>query len=426
MNLKTELICVGTELLEGKLNTNSSYIGDRLASIGLNLAFETTVGDNLAELKRTFEAALERSNIIIVTGGLGPTFDDLTREALAETLDRPLRLDREALSEIAAMFVKRNIDMPKNNERQAFIIEGAKLLRNALGTAPGQMVEVEKKKRKAIVFLLPGPPKEMQPLFEASVFPELKKHSRGFRKKFVLHVYGLGESAADERIRPIIDAERKIEKESVFFTILAHQSIVDIHASVRGTDEMLVDETITTLKKEFSDALGDDIYGSDRQTLESVVGELLAKNRKTLSMAESCTGGLISERITSVPGSSMYFREAAVVYSNETKHKLLGVNEETLKLYGAVSAQTAVEMAQGIKNISGTDYAVSVTGIAGPSGGTKEKPVGLVYVGICGPKIHSAFECHFRGSRSDVRQAAANKALDLLRRQIIEDHKTRI
>ena len=424
--MKTELICVGTELLEGKLNTNSSYIGEKMSALGLGLSYVTTVGDTEAEIESAVRSAVERSSLVLITGGLGPTFDDLTRESVAKATSKKLVLNREALSSIARMFVKRGIDMPKNNERQAYLIEGAQLLENLHGTAPGQLLKVDKasqkgKKDAALIFLLPGPPREMQLMFDSFVMPQLKKYETMIKKSFVLHLFGLGESAVDEKIRGIVEAERKLDSGFVSFTILAHQMIVDIKANICGKDEMLVDEMLHNIKNEFYEALGDNIYGTDRETLESVTGALLMKNKKTIAAAESCTGGLLSQKLTSVPGSSFYYKQGFITYSNESKVSRLGVKEETLNKYGAVSEEIALEMAQGAKKAAGTDFALSITGVAGPSGGTKEKPVGLVYIGISGPSIDRTVRSGsiWAGSRSDIRERAANLALDTLRRCLI-------
>ena len=422
--MNTELICVGTELLEGKLNTNSSYIGERLDTLGLSLDYIVTVGDGLEKLETAIENALKRSAVVIVTGGLGPTFDDITREAVSKATGRKLVLNREALSSIAAMFVKRGVDMPKNNERQAYMLEGAKVLANPLGTAPGQFLKIEKtagkdRKAGAFVFLLPGPPREMQDMFDREVFPCLKKYETSIKKSFILHVCGMSESLVDEKIKHIVDAERKLDFGSVSFTILAHQTIIDLKTSVSGKDEMLVDEIFQNIKNEFYDALGSNIYGADKATLESVVGDLLMKHKLTLTVAESCTGGMLSQKITSVPGSSFYFMEGFVVYSNKSKMRQLGVREETINNCGAVSEETALEMARGAKIVSGADYAVSITGVAGPSGGTPKKPIGLVFIGLAGPGEEQVFSSNFPGSRGNIRERSANIALDKLRRSLL-------
>jgi nicotinamide-nucleotide amidase len=275
---------------------------------------------------------------------------------------------------------------------------------------------------KTLFFLLPGPPREMQPMFEHHVLPQVKKYASGIKKSFVLHMCGLGESAADEKIRPIIEAERKLESGIVDFTILAHQMLVDIKASVSGKDEMLIDETITNLRHEFREVLGDNIYGEDRQTLEGAVGDLLVKHKRTLALAESCTGGLVAQKITNVAGSSLYFRQGVVTYSNESKISLLGVEEPVLIEVGAVSAEVAVAMASGALESFAADLAVSVTGIAGPGGGTAEKPVGLVWFGLASSDHEEPMTVRreFSGSRRGaIRLRATALALDLLRREAL-------
>ncbi|MCX5781475.1 MAG: competence/damage-inducible protein A [Elusimicrobia bacterium] len=424
--MKTELICVGTELLTGKLNSNSSFIGDRLSLLGLDLSYVTTVGDNNDDIEEAFSKAIKRSQIIIATGGLGPTFDDLTGEIAAKVLDKKLILDKGILEAIKEFFKKRKTDMPKNNERQAYIIDGAKPIANKYGTAPGQIIELEDSKKgkgkiSKVLFLLPGPPREMQPMFEEMVFPYLKKYESKIKKVTTLHISGMSESQVDEKIRPIIEAERELEKETVSFTILAHQMIIDLKISVCGEDEMLVDEIMHNLKKEFRDCLGDNIFGTDKDSLEGVIGKLLVERKNTLSVAESCTGGMVSQKITSIPGSSIYFKEGVVSYSNDAKTKVLGVKTETLSAFGSVSENTALEMAKGVKKLSQTDYALGITGIAGPAGGTEEKPVGIVFIALSSPTIEKVYNYRFIGNRNEIRERSANTALDILRRQLIED-----
>ncbi|MCX5778515.1 MAG: competence/damage-inducible protein A [Elusimicrobia bacterium] len=413
--MKTELICVGTELLSGKLNTNACFVGEQLSSIGLDLSFVTTVGDSPADMRVAVATALGRSQIIILTGGLGPTFDDLTREAVAAALGRPLVVNAHALASIKEFFSKRAVAMPNINEVQAQVIEGAVLLPNPAGTAPGQMIDYQKAK----IFLLPGPPREMQAMFDASVFPLLKKYETRIKKTFTLHIFGMGESLVDEKIRSVIEAERAMEADTVSFTILAHQMVVDIRASVTHRDEMIVDEIMRTLKHEFYEILGDAIYGENDDSLESVVGSLLGKHHATLSLAESCTGGLVAHRITNVAGSSLYFKQGVIAYANDAKQTLLGVNAATIEKFGAVSAETAREMALGARKIAASDYAISLTGIAGPTGGTQEKPAGLVYIGIVGPAFEKVAAHRFIGNRLEIRERAANMALDMLRRELM-------
>ncbi|GHT38982.1 putative competence-damage inducible protein [Endomicrobiia bacterium] len=416
-----ELICTGSELLSGKTNTNAAYIGSKLSSIGLELSFATNVGDRKQDLIQEFKRAFERSSVIITTGGLGPTFDDITVESVAECLNREIYLDKKVLKSIKEYFSKRAAtSIPKINERQANIIKGAKVLKNHLGTAPGQMLCFEfkngEKKYSRILFLFPGPPKEMQPMFEENVEPFLKGYLIGVKKNSVLHVFGIAESDVAERIKPVMEEANSNYGKAVEFGILANDSIVDVKFSVSGGDELFVDKIIKNLKLEVNNVLKDNIFGSDSDTLASVAGRLLIEKKKTVSFAESCTGGKIAATITDVPGSSLYFKSSVVTYSNESKIKLLGVKKETLSSFGAVSKETAKEMAKGVLKLSGSDYAFSVTGIAGP-GGAREKPVGLVYIGFADKKKTESFKFNFNGTRKDIRERTVNTVLDLLRRK---------
>jgi nicotinamide-nucleotide amidase len=423
--VKIELICTGSELLAGKLNTNAAYIGSRLFNIGLELSCITDIGDKKQDLAKHFNIAFSRSNIIVVTGGLGPTFDDITVETAAECLRLPIYSDEKVLKSIQEYFAKKSISkIPKINERQANILSGAKVLENRLGTAPGQMLHFEfksdgKKCRKTL-FLLPGPPREMKPMFEENVEPFLKSYSSGIRKNVSLRVFGLSESAIAEAIKPVIEEAKFGDSQTVEFGILASDSIVDIKFAVSGSDEFVVDSSIKNLNLRFGEVLKDNIFGYNDDSLASVVGKLLIQKRKTISFAESCTGGKIASAITDIAGSSLYFKSSVVTYSNESKLKILGVKEETLKKFGAVSEETAKEMARGILNLSGSDYAFSVTGIAGPGGGSKDKPVGLVYVGFANNKKAESFKFNFVGTRKDIRDKTVNTVLDCLRKKLIE------
>jgi nicotinamide-nucleotide amidase len=423
--VKIELICTGSELLAGKLNTNAAYIGSRLFNIGLELSCITDIGDKKQDLAKHFNIAFSRSNIIVVTGGLGPTFDDITVETAAECLRLPIYSDEKVLKSIQEYFAKKSISkIPKINERQANILSGAKVLENRLGTAPGQMLHFEfksdgKKCRKTL-FLLHGHPREMKPMFEENVEPFLKSYSSGIRKNVSLRVFGLSESAIAEAIKPVIEEAKFGDSQTVEFGILASDSIVDIKFVVSGSDEFVVDSSIKNLNLRFGEVLKDNIFGYNDDSLASVVGKLLIQKRKTISFAESCTGGKIASAITDIAGSSLYFKSSVVTYSNESKLKILGVKEETLKKFGAVSEETAKEMARGILNLSGSDYAFSVTGIAGPGGGSKDKPVGLVYVGFADNKKAESFKFNFVGTRKDIRDKTVNTVLDCLRKKLIE------
>ncbi|MFA5779505.1 MAG: competence/damage-inducible protein A [Elusimicrobiota bacterium] len=414
--MHTEIICIGSELLIGSINTNGTYISEKLATIGLKVNREITVGDDFSELENVFAESFSRSNIVVATGGLGPTFDDITREAVSKATGKKLVLNKNVLETISEFFEKKKIKMPKDNEKQAYILEGAEIISNDLGTAAGQILKINGK----IIILLPGPPREIRPMFENTVLPYLKKRfERGLLKIKVLHTVGLAESVVDEKIRKIVDIERKLEGNEVSFSILAKHTGVDIKIIASGTDEMLIDKTIQNLKKEFYGVLKDAIFGEDNQTLESVVGELLLKKRKTLAVAESCTGGLISHRLTNVAGSSMYFKESIVTYSDISKKLLLGVKDETLNKYGAVSGEVAQEMAEGIKKTSGTNFGISTTGIAGPKPSSTGKPVGLVFIAIASADGTKVQQFQFTGSRAEIKDKIATAALDILRISLI-------
>lgn len=426
--MKVEMVCVGTELLKGKVNTDNAYLGEKLDSIGLAIDRETTVADDREKIEGVLQEVLNRSDIVITTGGLGPTFDDLTREVMAKVLKKKLVFDPEVMHQIAAHFAKRDLEMPKNNERQAYIIEGAKVIPNKVGTAPGMIVERKtmagsksKVQKGKVIIMLPGPPREMKPMVEEVVLPYLKeRYERKILKKCVLHISGLTESAVYEKIKEVVEIERMMEGGILRFSILAHLAKIDVEISGEGENELLVDEMLHKAKQEIYDCLGDCIYGEDEDTLESVVGRLLLSKRLTLAVAESCTGGLIGDRITDFAGSSVYFKEGVVAYSNEAKVRILGIKEETLNESGAVSRESALEMASGIQRISGTDIGLATTGIAGPTGGTAEKPVGLVYVALMWPEmgVEICKEFRFSGKRREIKESTVANALDILRKAL--------
>jgi len=426
--MKVEIICVGTELLKGKVNTDNAYLGEQLDSIGLTVDRETTVADDREKIESVLQEALNRSDIVITTGGLGPTFDDLTREVMAKVLKKKLIFDGEVMHQIAAHFAKRDLEMPKNNERQAYIIEGAEVITNKVGTAPGMIVERKtmaaakaKVQKGKVIIMLPGPPREMKPMVEGVVLPYLKeRYERKILKRCVLHISGLTESTVYEKIKEVVEIERMMEGGILRFSILAHLAKIDVEISGEGENELLVDEMLHKAKQEIYDCLGDHIYGEDEDTLESVVGRLLLGKRLTLAVAESCTGGLIGDRITDFAGSSVYFKEGVVAYSNEAKVRILGVKEETLNESSAVSPESALEMARGIQRISGTDIGLASTGIAGPTGGTAEKPVGLVYVALVWPEmgVETCKEFRFSGKRREVKENTVANALDILRKAL--------
>ena len=426
--MKVELVSIGTELLKGKINTDIAYLGEKLDSIGLAIERETTVSDDREKIESVFRETLDRSDIMITTGGLGPTFDDLTRDVMAKVLKKKLVFDSEVMHQIAAHFAMRDLEMPKENERQAYIIEGARVIPNKVGTAPGMILErrakagTKSKVQKVMVIMLPGPPREMRPMVEEFVLPYLKeKYERKILKKCVLHISGLTESAVYEKIKEVVEIERRMEGGILRFSMLAHLAMVDVEISGEGENELLVDEMLHKSRQEIYDCLGDHIYGQDEDTLQSVVAGLLLKKRLKLAVAESCTGGAIGDRITDVSGSSVYFNEGIVAYSNEAKVRILGVKGETLNEFGAVSRETALEMARGVERISGADIGLATTGIAGPTGGTSQKPVGLVHIALVWPGagVEICNEFHFTGQRREIKESTVITALDILRRALI-------
>jgi len=412
---RVELICVGTELLTGKTNTHGATLAQRLEAAGLVLARETTVGDDPVEMRAAFAEAWRHGGVILCTGGLGPTFDDITRDVWSRVTGRRLLLQPAIAREIEEKFRRRGLRMPPDNRRQACVLRGARVLVNAHGTAPGQMLSIGNK----TLVLLPGPGREMTPIFDRDVFPVLRGLHPGARDSRIYRVYGVPESAIDERMRPLVRRHIGRGGVDVVWGILAQGFIVDIKFAVSGNDPTAVRRTASRVEADVLRRFGKNIYGRGRETLEESVGRLLSAKKRTLALAESCTGGLLSQKITRVPGSSAYFLQGLVTYSNQAKERLLGVRRATLAKHGAVSKPAALAMARGARRRAGADYGMSVTGIAGPEGGTAEKPVGLVYIALDGPGGAVCVENRFPGGREQVRERAALAALDLLRRRLL-------
>jgi len=409
---RVELLCVGSELLGGKVNTHQAYISLALAKLGLPLSRESSLPDDLAPLRRAVAEAFSRADALIVCGGLGPTFDDITREAAADALGRPLIFKPELFAQIKRRFKRFRTAMPAENRRQAFVIEGARALKNDFGSAPGQWLELSSAggSRPKTLALLPGPFAELSPMFEREILPRLKSlYVRGiFSRALSVHLAGISESAADERLQVLTRKPQPGET----FTILAGRGQVDFHAAVRAASAAAAEQKITRVRRLIRRAVGTHAFGEGESTLESAAGNLLRRRRLTLAAAESCTAGFFSGRVTAVPGSSDYFKGGVISYSNDLKIRLLGVSPKTLKRRGAVSAECAREMAEGARRAAGASIGISITGIAGPSGGTKAKPVGLVYIGLAGPDGRTeAWQGRFLGSRQTVRERAAAAAL---------------
>ncbi|WAM34976.1 competence/damage-inducible protein A [Caldicellulosiruptor morganii] len=406
-----EIICVGTELLLGQIvNTNAQYLSQKLAELGIDLYFQTTVGDNLIRLKNAIEIASKRADILIFTGGLGPTSDDITREAVCEYFGKRLILDQEILHRIENYFKRIGVKMPEINKKQAYVPEGAIILENKHGTAPGLIIEENNK----IAILLPGPPFEMQPMFEEYVIPYLERFSNQKIFSRVLKFVGIGESSIEERLKDLIENQTDPS-----LALYAKPFEVELRISTKKSSKDLAKDLLDQMESRVRALLGEYIYGVDNQTLEEVIVEMLMQKGLKVSVAESCTGGLICNKITNVPGASNVFDRGFITYSNQAKIKELGVSDQALKNFGAVSHEVAKQMALGALNNSLADIAISTTGIAGPTGATNTKPVGLVYVGIATKNYVDSFEFRFSGDRLKIKESASKAALNVLRRALI-------
>ncbi|HLE61513.1 MAG TPA: competence/damage-inducible protein A, partial [Pyrinomonadaceae bacterium] len=373
--LTAEIIAIGSELLAtDRTDTNSLWLTEKLNSIGIEVRLKTIVGDDDARLEEAIKDAIKRSKVVITTGGLGPTEDDVTRKVAARALGRRLWLDEQLLEEIRARFQAFGLPMPERNSRQAMVIDGAQVLPNPNGSAPGLFIEHE----GTAISLLPGPPREMRPMFENHVQPKLVGRAGNLRvRRRLLRVAGFGESALDEQIAPIYT-----QFDNPQTTILFNNTEIEIHLKAQARTEQEAEKLLDDLSARLEERLGNAIFSFRGESMEEVVGLKLTVGGYTLGVAESCTGGLVAQRLTDISGASKYFIEGVVVYSNEAKTRALGIEPMLLRKYGAVSAEVAESMAEGIMKRAGTDFGISVTGIAGPDGGTEEKPVGLVYIAL--------------------------------------------
>ncbi len=406
------LVCVGSELLAGQLNTHQAWLSVRLRRAGFDVVGESSVPDSIGMIQTALRRALNAADAVIVSGGLGPTFDDLTREAAAAALGRELRFAPTLWDAIRKRFARYHIAVPAENRRQAEVIQGATVFANAAGSAPGQRLEFRWKGRQRSLILLPGPYAEMSPIFERALPRLAARHARGVGvASFSLRLLGVPESVADEKL----DAVRA-RFPAASFTILASGGEVSFHATMRARAISTAKAALKRLRRAALNAVGQWAYGEGDTTLESALGARLKKMNLTLGVAESCTGGLLGGRLTSVPGASAWFYGGVIAYDNSVKMKLLGVSARLLKKYGAVSPECAQAMAKGVRKAIGADIAISVTGIAGPEGGTKEKPIGLVYVAVDGPgRTLRVRRQDIHGPRETVRARAATAALGLLK-----------
>lgn len=410
--MKAEILAVGTEILLGDIvNTNSQFIAQGLAELGISVYYQSVVGDNPERMKQAMDTAFERADIIITTGGLGPTKDDLTKEIGAEYFGKKLILDKTVLEKIKMFFGRMNRIMTENNVKQAMIPEGSIPLYNDNGTAPGIIIEDGNK----ILIMMPGPPREMKPMFTKQVKPYLAKKQEYTLVSRVLRIAGVGESAMEERVKDIIDTQTN---PTVAPYAKDTEAILRITAMAENVHK--AEELIEPMAEKIYERFGTNIYAEGETSLQETVAKMLIERNKKIAVAESCTGGLVASKLIEYPGISQVLVEGAVTYSNDAKMRRLGVKKETLDKYGAVSAQTAVEMAEGIAMTAGADIGLSTTGVAGP-GASEGKPEGLVYVGIYIDGKTHVKELHLAGNRAAIRERAAYSALDCLRRKLVLD-----
>ena len=411
--MNAEILAIGTELLMGQIaNTNAQFITARLSELGVNVHYHTVVGDNAQRLKESLELAYKRSDCVIMTGGLGPTYDDMSKETVAEYFNLPLKMDEVALNQITEYFKSRGRVMSESNKKQALIPEGATTLYNKFGTAPGVLIEKDGK----IAVMMPGPPREMKPMFTEYIIPYLEEKSGVTVRSEFIRIFGIGEAEAESKITHLTASSNP----TVAPYVNPGELSLRISARAKAKDE--ADALIAPVKAELYDIFGDMIYGEGLSySLPQCVLDLLREKKLTFSSAESCTGGMIASAITDLPGSSEVFLYGAVTYANSAKFNALGVSEETLNTKGAVSEDTVLQMAKGVRLRSGSDIGVSTSGIAGPGGGTPDKPVGTVWIAISTKKYEKAIKLFIPGARDRVRNAAMLNVYDLIRRIVKDD-----
>ena len=417
--MKAEIVSTGTELLLGEtLNTSAHFLTGKLSSLGIEVDYHTTVGDNPERLEQVLRQAIGRTDLLVTTGGLGPTVDDLTKELVAKVLDLKMELDPSSLEQIKQFFGRRKTPMPLSNEKQAYFPKGSKILPNPIGTAPGAIIE----KNGKTVIILPGPPFEMTPMFDNYVWSELQKNIEPDAERMnerVLKVFGMGESAIEEVLGDLMSLP------NLSMTLLAKRAEMHIRLVARSSKKMSeeAEEVLKRAEEEIRRRLGNKVFGRDQETMIGIVGQLLKNEQLTIATAESCTGGLLGAALTQEPGSSGFYLGGVVSYSNSLKQGLLGVSEENLLKYGAVSEEVAKEMAAGICLKVGSDLAISTTGIAGPDGGSAQKPVGLVYVGLATPEGVQVEKIQLYGERESVRQLTVQAALNRVRVHMVKQRK---
>ncbi len=406
--MRAEILCVGTELLLGDtVNTNAAYISKKLSGLGIDCFQHSVVGDNDLRIKQSMKIALERTDILIITGGLGPTDDDITMQSVADFFDKKLVVHEESFKKIEKFFSSKNLKIPEKAKKQAAFPDGAKVIDNPLGTAPGIIWEIKDK----IIIVLPGVPEELYAIWEDSMEKYLGKYSEHVIEKRFLKFFSIPEGALGEKIKDLMALGNPT------VATLVSDGYTNVRLAAKAKTKEEASALILDVEKEILNRIGDYFWGYDNDTLEKIVGKILLEKNLTVSTAESCTGGLVSSMLTDIPGSSAYIKLNSVTYSNESKIKQLGVNSDLIQKYGAVSEQVAGEMADGIRKVAGTDIGVGITGIAGPTGGTAEKPVGLVYIAISDKNKTESYKVNINPnfSRIIIKQRAAQYAINFLR-----------
>jgi competence/damage-inducible protein CinA-like protein len=416
LSVNAEIVAIGSEMLTPfRQDTNSLYLTAKLNELGVEVIFKTVVGDNLEHLTQAASLALSRAEIVIFMGGLGPTEDDLTREAVAHALGLELRRDPAIITALEQRFAAHGWKMAANNIKQADVITGATVLPNANGSAPGQWLSGKYESRERIIILLPGPPHELKALFEEQCLSRLRaKLPAQFIATRELKITGLGESQCDARVAPIYKNCADVQT-----TILAGAGEIQLHLKSRASSLEKAQDRVDQLLEKLEEELGDCVFSDNGDSIEQIVGYFLQMRNATLAVAESCTGGLIAERLTSVSGSSRYFVGGAVVYSNQLKTAFAGVPEELISTHGAVSGELAGALAEGIRKKTGATLGLGITGVAGPTGGTDAKPVGLVFHALADASGTQIVERKFAGDRKRIRRLASQQALDMVRRKLM-------
>jgi len=407
--MKAEIICVGTELLLGNiLNTNARFLSQMLADLGIGVYYQTTVGDNMERIIDATRIALNRADILLYSGGLGPTEDDCTKEAVCKAINRDLFLDNQILEKIIKYFENRQ--MPESNKKQAYVPENSVILENDLGTAPGFYIESESKK----IVLLPGPPHELTHMFNKYVMPKLANSSNYTIRSRMIKTVGIGESALEERILDLIDTQT-----NPTIATYASNGQVDIRITARADSINRADALLDDIQSKLDERIKEFIYSYNNESVEEVVYKILCEKQLKIGFCESCTAGLTTSMLASIPGASKVLDRSLITYSNLSKIEELGVKSRTLEIYGAVSKEAAVEMAQGLLDKCPIDIAVSITGIAGPTGETDIKPIGLVYICVASKERHIVIERKFKGNRDGIRLRATKTTFDLIRKFLL-------